>query len=186
MVTPCWGGRGQSSWQLKRLESEGKCIREKFAERGPHKFISEGWVYILGKTSIIFLIEFPTKVEVKETLEVERHWEQGSARVCWSSSPSWMEISRNITPKEQGAQWLGHVQLFATPRTVAMDRLLCPWDFPGKNTGVGYHFLLQVTFLTQGSNRLQCLLHWQADCATWEALSEQGPHPKIRPTLVSL
>ena len=22
-------------------------------------------------------------------------------------------------------------------------RLLCPWDFPGKNTGVGFHFLLQ-------------------------------------------
>ena len=22
-------------------------------------------------------------------------------------------------------------------------RLLCPWDFPGKNTGVGCHFLLQ-------------------------------------------
>ena len=22
-------------------------------------------------------------------------------------------------------------------------RFLCPWDFPGKNTGVGYHFLLQ-------------------------------------------
>ena len=22
-------------------------------------------------------------------------------------------------------------------------RLLCPWDSPGKNTGVGYHFLLQ-------------------------------------------
>ena len=22
-------------------------------------------------------------------------------------------------------------------------RLLCPWDFPGKNTGVGWHFLLQ-------------------------------------------
>ena len=22
-------------------------------------------------------------------------------------------------------------------------RLLCPWDFPGKNTGEGYHFLLQ-------------------------------------------
>ena len=24
-------------------------------------------------------------------------------------------------------------------------RLLCPWDFPGKNTGVGCHFLLQGT-----------------------------------------
>ena len=26
--------------------------------------------------------------------------------------------------------------------------LLCPWDFPGKNTGVGFHFLLQWIFLT--------------------------------------
>ena len=43
-------------------------------------------------------------------------------------------------------------------------RLLCPWDFPDKNTGVSCHFLLQGTFLTQGSNlRLLCLLQWQAD-----------------------
>ena len=26
---------------------------------------------------------------------------------------------------------------------------LCPWDFPGKNTGVVYHFLLQAIFPTQ-------------------------------------
>ena len=25
-------------------------------------------------------------------------------------------------------------------------RLLWPWDFPGKNTGVAYHFLLQGVF----------------------------------------
>ena len=30
--------------------------------------------------------------------------------------------------------------------------LLCPWDFPGKSTGVGCHFLLQRIFLIQGSN----------------------------------
>ena len=29
---------------------------------------------------------------------------------------------------------------------------LCPWDCPGKNTGVGYHFLLQGVLQTQGSN----------------------------------
>ena len=29
---------------------------------------------------------------------------------------------------------------------------LCPWDFPGKNTGVGCHSFLQGIFLTQGSN----------------------------------
>ena len=28
----------------------------------------------------------------------------------------------------------------------------CPWDFPGKNTRVACHFLLQGLFSTQGSN----------------------------------
>ena len=31
-------------------------------------------------------------------------------------------------------------------------QVLCPWDFLGKSTGVGCHFLLQGIFLTQGSN----------------------------------
>jgi len=30
--------------------------------------------------------------------------------------------------------------------------LYCPWDFPGKNTGVGCHFLLKEIFPTQGSS----------------------------------
>ena len=40
-------------------------------------------------------------------------------------------------------------------------RLLCPWDFLGKNTGRGCHFILQGIFLTQGSNLHA--LHQQAD-----------------------
>ena len=43
-----------------------------------------------------------------------------------------------------------------TPWTVA-SRLLCPWDYLGKNIGVNCHFLLQGIFLTQGWNL--CLLH---------------------------
>ena len=39
--------------------------------------------------------------------------------------------------------------------------LVCPQDFPGKNTGVGCHILLQGIFLTQEWN--PCLLRWQAD-----------------------
>ena len=31
-------------------------------------------------------------------------------------------------------------------------RLLCPWESPGKNTGVGGHFLLQGIFPTLGLN----------------------------------
>ena len=34
------------------------------------------------------------------------------------------------------------VRLCVTPQTAA-TRLPCPWDSPGKNTGVGCHFLLQ-------------------------------------------
>ena len=42
-------------------------------------------------------------------------------------------------------------------------RLLCPWDSPGKNTGVGCHALLQGIFPTQGwYPRLFCLLPWHA------------------------
>ena len=37
--------------------------------------------------------------------------------------------------------------------------ILCPWNSPGKNTSVGYHFLLQGSFPTLGSNLdlLHCL-----------------------------
>ena len=38
------------------------------------------------------------------------------------------------------------------PHLLQPARLLCPWSSLGKNTGVGYHSLLQGIFLTQGSN----------------------------------
>ena len=50
-------------------------------------------------------------------------------------------------------------------------RLLCPWDSPGKNTGVDCHALLQQVFPTQGLNlHLLVLLHWQVEPKTllWE------------------
>ena len=63
------------------------------------------------------------------------------------------------------------VQLFATPRTA---RVFCPWDFPGKNTGVGFYLFLQGIFPTQGSN--PGLLHCR-QIAYW--LSHQGS-PYVR------
>ena len=50
------------------------------------------------------------------------------------------------------------------PHGLWTARVFCPWDFPGKNTGVGFYFLLQGIFLAHRSN--PCLLHllnWQAD-----------------------
>ena len=51
----------------------------------------------------------------------------------------------------------------------SLTRLLRPWDFPGKSTGVGCHFLFQGIFPTQGLN--PGLPHWRQ---TLYHLSHQG------------
>ena len=66
---------------------------------------------------------------------------------------------------------LSHIWLLATLWTVAHQTPLF-MEFPGKNTGVGCHFLLQGIFLTQGLN--PCLLHCRqilSHRATRESLS---------------
>ena len=53
------------------------------------------------------------------------------------------------------------------PHGLHSSRFLCPWNSPGKNSGMGFHSLLQGIFLTQGSNSgvlhcrqiLYCLSH---------------------------
>ena len=65
------------------------------------------------------------------------------------------------------------------PHGLHPTRLLCPWDFPGKDTGVGCHFLLQEIFpaqelnpgLPHGRHHRQMFTIW----ATWE---DQGPGPR--------
>ena len=51
---------------------------------------------------------------------------------------------------------------YLRPHRLWPTKLLCPWNFPGKNTGVSCNFPLQGIFLTQGLNpQLLYLLHWQ-------------------------
>ena len=52
-----------------------------------------------------------------------------------------VQLVKIVRKKE--SEVLSCVQLFATLWTVACTRLLRPWDFLGKSTGVGCHFLLQ-------------------------------------------
>ena len=57
------------------------------------------------------------------------------------------------------------------PYGLLLPRLLCPWDSPSKDTGVGCHALLRGIFPTQGSNPglLHCgQIHY--------CLSHQGSH----------
>ena len=63
------------------------------------------------------------------------------------------------------------------PHGLQPTRFLCPWDFLGKKTGMGCHFLLLGIFLTQGSNLP--LPHWQADSLLLSHLG--SPKWKIGP-----
>ena len=85
----------------------------------------------------------------------------------WSNKASWFSlyklcVSGNLSTfflsyltclyKSRSVKSLSRARLFATPWTVACTKVLHPWDFQGKCTGVGCHFLLQGIFPTQGLN----------------------------------
>ena len=78
------------------------------------------------------------------------------------------------------------------PHGLQSTRLLCPWDFPGENTGMGCHFLLQGIFPTQGSNpHLLRLLHCRQilyPLSIKEALKQitnMAKHQKLRKFLAT-
>ena len=100
-------------------------------------------------------------------LGFKRIWINFTNTVCASmlSFCYWLALNLRVI-KVVVVQLWSRVLSFATPWAAA-HTLLRPWDFPGKNTGVGSHFLLQGIFLTQGSNSglphcrqiLYCLRH---------------------------
>ena len=72
------------------------------------------------------------------------------------------------------------------PMDCSLPRLLCPWNSPGKSTGMGFHFLLQGIFPTQGWNPslLQCrqiLYHLSHQVSPMQyisgQISDQTSHP---------
>ena len=70
------------------------------------------------------------------------------------------------------------------PHELQPTRLLCLWDFPGKDSGVGCHFLLQGIFPTQGSNLglLHCRqilyqLSYKGSLKLFQKIAEEGTLP---------
>ena len=64
------------------------------------------------------------------------------------------------------------------PHGLQATRLLCPWDSPCRNTGVGCHALLQGFFPTQGSNPGLWHCRW-----ILSHLSHQGSPPNKMATV---
>ena len=67
------------------------------------------------------------------------------------------------------------------PHGLQPIRLLCPWNFPGENIGLGCHFLLQRIFLTQNRTGVSCiagefLTRWATREAEWNKLEKDKSH----------
>ena len=75
-------------------------------------------------------------------------------------------LKRLPTMRETWVQSLRWEDPLENPMEGGTYRLLCPSDFPSKNTGEGCHFLLQGVFLIYRWN--PCLLHWQVNSFTAE------------------
>ena len=56
--------------------------------------------------------------------------------------------------------WLLLLVLSLGPQGLQRARLLCPWNFPGKDTRVICHSLLQGIFSTQRSTHVSCTSMW--------------------------
>ena len=84
---------------------------------------------IRSKLQKAWLFAIPTAGEPRTP------WSPGRMNSTWVSEWSRSVMSNSLRPHE-----------------LQPTRLLHPWDFPGKNTGVSCHFLLQETFPTQGLN----------------------------------
>ena len=110
------------------------------------------------KTSIQEKIPSKCESEEKERaptlvfLPQKSHGQRNLAGCSPTAGHFWGEETVPGKLKWSEVKSLSRVWLFATPWTVAHQALLSPWDFPGMNTRVGFRFLLQGIFPTQGSN----------------------------------
>ena len=117
-------------------------------------------------------------------------WEWGSGTLCFLSAVKVLSVMENWAGRAKRMRkssfegfskcdFYGYCCLVAKscptllwPHGLYPASLLCLWDFPGKKTGGGCHFLLQRIFPTQGSNPSRrivgrCFTVW----ATREALN---------------
>ena len=75
-----------------------------------------------------------------------------SACVCLWIIHFWVSDKSPLSIQEEGSVSRSVMSDSLRPHGLQPTRLLCPWDFLGKDTGVGCHFILQGIFPTQGWN----------------------------------
>ena len=99
--------------------------------------------------SLVYILEISfhkTKRKEKKRKQEKNERDRGRQRERGRER----EKERKGKRKEKKCRQLSSAFEIIHNSSVMPFRLLCPWDFPGKNTGVGCNFLLQGIFPIQG------------------------------------
>ena len=115
------------------------------------------------------LLKWQKKMEKSQQLEISNYHSPRNSGSRWSMEADWwymiLRTSRHFMKSAASAQdhkdkvsgclwshWLSHFPLYGVSCSLVSRsllahglqpaRLLCPWSSPGRNTGVGCHFLL--------------------------------------------
>ena len=133
-----------------------------------------------GVLSNITLLQFTSVLNIcwPGTVHLARHYEVGGAE---GARGRWCEQLQECHQGSKGDARLNTVKVKVKSLSLSDSFQpcgLCPWDFPGKNTGEGCHFLLQGIFPTQGwnlglSHCRQTLYHLSHQGSLWVDLKHR-------------
>ena len=127
----------------------------------------------MEKSSVCWLCALPLPYSCPQELAQSSKWLHGMPANLGTHRSSWCPLQgKNSTAMVVLVPGSPHMLSSVTQSCPTVcDPMCCSLPdssvhgmFPGKNTGMGYHFLLQGIFPTKGLNsHVSCLLHWQAD-----------------------
>ena len=106
------------------------------------------WIIML----VLLLSRF-SRIRLCATPETAAH--QAPPSLGFSRQEHWSGLPFP-SPMHESEKWKWSRSVVSAPQRpqgLQPSRLLCPWDFPGKSTGVGCHCLLQI-FVQNHSNKL--------------------------------
>ena len=97
---------------------------------------------------LLLLLSLFSRVRLCATPEMAAH--EAPLSLGFSRQEHWSGLSfPSPVPEREKWKWsCSVVSDSSRPHGLQPTRLLCPWDFPGKSTGVGCHCLLRDSYIS--------------------------------------
>ena len=102
------------------------------------------WECVISRYSLLLLLSCFSRVRLCATPQMGAH--QAPPSLGFSRQEHWSGLPFP-SPMHESEQWKWSCSVVSDssrPHGLQLTRLLRPWDFPGKSTGVGCHCLLQI------------------------------------------